>query len=361
MGFFYFLTAAVIIVIALVGYLTLPYIVSWTISDTFWPRLIVYLQIIPGQKTLIINFLWSMSIPKAEADILVCFTFRNLQDTTPVKMVRDFSATRKLVTNAWNTNNHFMVLNSLAENARRQRASVNERRKSGVLPGPVPGQEEQEEEEEVEEQATLWSIFARLWQYGVSVFVIFAVTLSCYPAVNSAIVSVASAGSWKGTKMSVQIVNETSDKKSWCGWGVLFRSFWWGTGEIRKWTEIISRTDSTFLQSHEFCSWKGLPVRVCVRYGAMHLSKHFLFRQILHASDLLLLVQSFRSCGKNCAFISKICKWPLVSAQSIWIRWKGLQILPWFLLSISAFSGESERNAGAVALQNRLHSTVPAV
>ena len=28
MGFFYFLTAAVIIVIALVGYLTLPYIVS---------------------------------------------------------------------------------------------------------------------------------------------------------------------------------------------------------------------------------------------------------------------------------------------------------------------------------------------
>ena len=82
-----------------------------------------------------------------------------------------------------------------SENARKHRASVNERQKNDTLPAPVSGAEP--EPVYATPHSSLWSIFVKLWKYGLSVFMLFFVTLSCYPAVNSAIVS-KSKGAWGG-------------------------------------------------------------------------------------------------------------------------------------------------------------------
>ena len=84
----------------------------------------------------------------------------------------------------------------ISETARKHRASVNERQKNDTLPAPIPGGEP--EPVFATPHSSLWSIFIKLWKYGLSVFLLFFVTLSCYPAVNSAIVSVSSKGAWKG-------------------------------------------------------------------------------------------------------------------------------------------------------------------
>ena len=82
-----------------------------------------------------------------------------------------------------------------SENARKHRASVNKRQKSDTLPAPIPGADP---EVHTVQHSSLWSIFVKLWKYGLSVFILFFVTLSCYPSVNSAIVSMSSKGAWRG-------------------------------------------------------------------------------------------------------------------------------------------------------------------
>lgn len=72
---------------------------------------------------------------------------------------------------------------------------MNEKQKNDTLPAPIPGAES---EVQTIHHSSLWSILLKLWKYGLSVFILFFVTLSCYPSVNSAVVSVSSAGPWKG-------------------------------------------------------------------------------------------------------------------------------------------------------------------
>ncbi len=74
---------------------------------------------------------------------------------------------------------------------------MNERAKSGPLPGPSTAEVHVEAP-----HSDLVSTFFKMWKFSTSVFLIFFVTLSCYPAVNSAILSTASNKAWKG-KISV--------------------------------------------------------------------------------------------------------------------------------------------------------------
>ncbi len=81
----------------------------------------------------------------------------------------------------------------LAERAKKRVSTVNEKQ-NGRQPDVV--EDAQVPQVHIESHSSLWEIFMKLSPYAFSVYLIFLVTLSCYPSVNSAIRSLSGQEPW---------------------------------------------------------------------------------------------------------------------------------------------------------------------